>query len=294
MTEMFTIEPRLPIKRPEVRVALALGGGGARGLAHIPVLEAFDELGVRPSAIAGTSIGAIIGAAYASGIPGAEIRRHLIALLSDRRELARRLFQTRAGRFADLFQGGFNGSVLLDPVRVLARFFPAEVALDFEALDIPFTVVATDFWTRSEARLNEGPLITAVAASIAIPSILKPVLRDGRVLVDGGAVNPLPFDVFEGDFDICVASDVTGGPVREDDSKHPTPGRFEAVFGTLQILMNSIVTEKLKSRHPDLLVRADVDRFRVLDFLKAPAILKAAEPVKDEVKRRLERLIESI
>ncbi|MEZ5841449.1 MAG: patatin-like phospholipase family protein [Hyphomicrobiales bacterium] len=281
----------LPIPRPDIRIALALGGGGARGLSHILVLEAFDELGVRPTEMAGTSIGALIGAAYASGLSGAAIRDHVLSLLTDRRELARKVLQTRSGKFMQFFQSGLNGSVMVDPVRLLAQLLPSGVALDFADLDIPFTAVATDFWSRSEARMSEGPLITAIAASIAIPSVLKPVLRDGRVLVDGGAVNPLPFDVFDDKVEICVAVDVTGGPVRSDKAKHPAPGPFEAIFGTLQILMTSVVNEKLKARQPDILIRPDVDQFKVLDFLKAPTILKAAEPIKDEMKRRLERIL---
>ncbi|HOV04367.1 MAG TPA: patatin-like phospholipase family protein [Kaistiaceae bacterium] len=283
----------LPIKRPDLHIALALGGGGARGLSHILVLEAFDDLGVKPTVMAGTSIGALIGAAYASGLSGAEIRDHVMKLFGDRRELARKVMQTRSGKFIDLFQSGINGSVMIDPVRLLAQLLPSGVALDFKDLEIPFTAVATDFWSRAEARMSDGPLITAIGASIAIPSVLKPVIRDGRVLIDGGAANPLPFDLFDRSVDICVAVDVTGGPVRKDKAKHPAPGPFEAMFGTLQIMMTSIVNEKLKGRHPDILIRPDVDRFKVLDFLKAGQILKAAEPIKDETKRRLERLLEA-
>ena len=82
--------------------ALALGGGGARGLAHIAVLEALDEMRIRPAAIAGTSIGSWIGAAYAAGMSGREIRRFVITLAHDRAEIFRRLIATRAGTFANL------------------------------------------------------------------------------------------------------------------------------------------------------------------------------------------------
>ena len=86
--------------------ALALGGGGARGLAHIAVLEALDEMGRKPAAIAGTSIGSLIGAAYAAGMSGKEIRRFVVALAHDRTEVFRRLIATRAGTFANLFNIG--------------------------------------------------------------------------------------------------------------------------------------------------------------------------------------------
>src|SRR5207237_1230973 len=90
--------------------ALALGGGGARGLAHIAVIEALDELGVQPACIAGTSIGALIGAAYAAGLSGKDIRRHVIALAHDRAEAWRRLITARAGTIANLFAMGFGSA----------------------------------------------------------------------------------------------------------------------------------------------------------------------------------------
>ena len=104
--------------------ALALGGGGARGLAHIAVLEALDEMGVRPVAIAGTSIGALIGAAYAAGMSGKEIRRHVIALAHDRAEVLRRLIAARAGTFANLFAIGFGSATLIDAEKFCAQFLP--------------------------------------------------------------------------------------------------------------------------------------------------------------------------
>ena len=99
--------------------ALALGGGGARGLAHIPVIEALDDLGLKPTAIAGTSIGALIGAAYAAGMRGKDIRRHVIALAHNRGEITRRLIAARAGTLADLFTGAFGQATQLDAEKVL-------------------------------------------------------------------------------------------------------------------------------------------------------------------------------
>src|SRR6202140_4602087 len=104
--------------------ALALGGGGARGLAHIAVLEALDEMGVKPVAIAGTSIGALIGAAYAAGMSGKEIRRHVIALAHNRREVFRRLIAARAGTFTRLFAIGFGGATQVDAEKFLGQFLP--------------------------------------------------------------------------------------------------------------------------------------------------------------------------
>ncbi|MBN8956450.1 MAG: patatin-like phospholipase family protein [Rhizobiales bacterium] len=95
-------------------VALALGGGGARGLAHIVVAEALDEIGVKPVAIAGTSIGAIIGAGYAAGMTGREMRRYAIQMAHNRTEVMRRMMRARAGKLRDIFGGGLGSPCVGD------------------------------------------------------------------------------------------------------------------------------------------------------------------------------------
>ena len=266
-------------------IALALGAGGARGLAHVVVLEAFDELGIKPIAIAGTSIGAMIGAAYAAGMSAKALRTHALDVLRDRATLMTALIGARAGRLADVF-AGFGNPLLIDAEKFLDRLWPEMVPDDFEELHVPFTAIATDYDSRSEAVFNTGPLLPAVAGSIAIPGLVRPVRHGGRVLVDGGAVNPLPFDHLIGRADILVAVDVTGGP---NPHASRAPSSFETMFGTLQIMQGAIVAAKLKIYRPEILVRPVVDRFRVLDFFNAHAILSATEPFKDELKRELER-----
>jgi NTE family protein len=268
-------------------IALALGMGGARGLAHIAVLEALDQLGARPKAIAGTSIGALIGAGYAAGMSGAEIRAYVGTLLRDRGEVMRRVFAIRVGRVVDLLSTG--NPMLADAEQFVEKFLPAKVPNDFARLGIPLAVVATDFWQRKEVVFAGGALRPALAGSIAVPGILRAVDHDDRVLVDGGAVNPLPFDLLRGAADIVVAVDVTGGPTHRG---HRTPAPFEALFSTLAIMSHALVDEKLKSGAPDLLLRPNVDAFNMLDFFRATAILRAAEPIKEEVKRKLGALLE--
>jgi NTE family protein len=264
--------------------ALALGGGGARGLAHIGVLEAFDELGMKPVAIAGTSIGAVVGAAYAAGLSGRAIRDHAVRTLRDRAEVMAALIASRVGRLADIVSGG--NPLLVDGERLLDRLWPDAVPERFEDLLTPLHVVATDYYGRAEAVFSEGPLAPAVAASMALPGLIRPVRIGARLLVDGGAVNPLPFDRLIGRADVIVAVDVTGGPVAQGAR---TPTGFDAMFGTLQIMQGAIVAAKLKIYRPQILVRPAVDRFRVLDFFDARAILSAAAPAKDELKREIER-----
>ena len=268
-------------------IALALGAGGARGLAHIAALEVFDELGIKPAVIAGTSMGAVIGAAYAAGVSARDIRAHAEGFLRDRSVIMAALVEARIGRLADLVARG--NPLLIDGERFLDRMWPEAVPDRFEDLALPLLVVATDYDGRAEAVFHEGPLLPAVAGSMAIPGLVRPVRHGERVLVDGGAINPLPFDHLIGRADLLVAVDVTGGP-----SPHPTraPGGFETMFGTLQIMQGAIVEAKLKLYRPEIVVRPAVDRFRVLDFFQARAILAAAEPAKDALKREVARHFE--
>ncbi|ADH91186.1 Patatin [Ancylobacter novellus DSM 506] len=278
-----------PETAPEGRpsLAVALGSGGARGLSHILVLEALDELGLRPTAMAGASIGALFASAYAAGMPARDIRHLVTHTLRNRGEVMKRLLAARVGRITDLF-GGLGNPVLVDAERVIDGFIPGVVPQNFEDLQIPLQVVATDYWERCERTFAGGPIRPAVAASLAIPGLFRAVQHDGHTLFDGGAVNPLPFDLLRSKADIVIAVDITGGHGAETRG---VPAPFEAMFATLQIMASAIVGEKLKAGAPDILIRPNVHDFRVLDFFRATAILKAAEPVKDEVKRRLEAVL---
>jgi NTE family protein len=268
--------------------ALALGAGGARGLAHIAVFEALDEMGLKPAAIAGSSIGALAGAVYAAGMDGKAIRRHVIELAHDRAEVWRRLMIARAGRIGDLFGGDFSAAMRLDAAKVAAQFLPDTVPDAFGALGIPLIVVASDLHRRREVAFTTGPLRPALAASIALPTLMRPVVIDGRVLIDGGATNPLPFDLLRGRAEIIVAVDVSG-PAAED--RCSVPNAIEALYATVLVMTSSIINEKLKHEAPDLLVQPNVGEFRTLDFFRASAILRAAEPVKTQVMASLPALL---
>jgi NTE family protein len=269
-------------------VGIALGSGGARGLAHIAVLEALDDLGVRPTAIAGASVGSLIGAAYAAGMRGKDIRHYVIALAHGRGEIRRRLMQSRAGTLSDFFAGAFSQATQMDAEKFCAQFLPEQVPEDFSALDIPLTVMATDLYRRQEVRLASGPLHAAVAASIAIPGLFRPVVIDGRILIDGGTTNPLPYDVVTGKADIVVAVDVFGVPTAE---RVDMPSTWECVFTTVLVMGGAIVAAKLSHATPDLLIRPNVTIFRTLDFYQASAILRAADAVKAEVTEKLGALL---
>ena len=272
---------------PSPTLALALGGGGARGLAHIVVMEALDELGVRPVAIAGSSIGAALGAAYATGLSGKAIRRHVLALAHGRGETVARLFGARAVTLSNMIAAPFGNPMLLDAQKLCAAFLPTAVPDDFAELKIPLIVPATDLYGRSEVMFSTGPLKPAVAASMAVPGLVRPVEHNGRVLVDGAAVDPLPFEHLRGRADVILAVDTTVGPL----APRGMPDPWENLFATLQVMSHTIVREKLKRGAPDILIRPELSTFRLLDFLHASAILRAAEPVKVQVKERVKELI---
>lgn len=281
--------PMPPARRP--RIGLALGGGGARGLAHIPVLEAFDELGIRPDIISGTSIGAIFGAAYASGLSGRDIRAHTEEVLGQRFGLVRDIFSARAqamGRFFGIFA---QRSALLDAASLLDIIMPSRLAKDFADLAIPLRIVATDFYQQEPYVFTSGSVRRAVAASMALPVIFQPVVVDGRALIDGGLSNPLPFDLITGEADIVVAIDVSGAPVPSDRRDHPSA--LEALFASAFIFERTIVREKLKSVRPDIYIEGGTSHFQVLDFLRLDEILAAAAPAKDKLKAQLQRVLSS-
>lgn len=272
-----------------MRLGLALGGGGARGLAHIHVLEALDDLGLRPVRITGSSIGAIIGAGYAAGMPARDIRSYMLDCFVSPRIVIGRLWQTRPVSLQEfLSDGGFRIGQL-NARRVIMAFMPPDVPLTFEELEIPLGVMATDYFAKAECELDSGDLRSAIAASAAIPAVFRPVRRDGRVLVDGGIYNPLPFDRLKGVADFTIAVDVNGGP-DGDGSRMPTP--VQAMIGASQLTMQSIIDTKLTISPPDLLFRPAVSRYGVLDFLRSREILAATESVRDEAKRAIERHVE--
>lgn len=288
MTKVSSPLARLPDPSgPEL--VLVLGSGGARGLSHIPVLEALDELGLKPALIAGSSMGAIVGAAYAAGLSGRDLRAHVEASFRDRARVIARLLEARIGKIADLWRGGLGNPVLIDGERLLDLFWPQVVPDRFEELGIPFLAVATHYHLHDEVVLGSGPLTPAVAASLAIPGLVKPVTIGGRVLIDGGAINPLPYDRLLGPGRLVLAVD-TSAPATVSDSRVPEP--LEAMVGVSQILTRALVQRMIERQPPDILIRAGGEGFGGLDFFRWQAILEAAEPAKEEVKRRLSEALE--
>jgi NTE family protein len=162
------------------------------------------------------------------------------------------------------------------------------VPADFSALQIPLTVMATDLHRRREVRLSSGPLHPAIAASMAIPGLFRPVMVDGRILVDGGTTNPLPFDTLAGRADVVVAVDLFSAPGAD---RTDMPSTWECMYTTILVMGGAIVAAKLAHAAPDLVIQPNVGIFRTLDFYQATAILRSAEATKAVVKERLGALL---
>jgi len=268
--------------------AVAFGGGGARGLAHIHVIETLDELGIRPTAIAGSSIGAIMGAGMAAGMSGKDIHAYAHSILSRRSEVASRMWRARPGSIGEMVQGGFRlGQFNIE--RILKSFLPDAIPDDFADLKIPLKVTATDFFGHGQAVLESGDLYSALAASAAIPAVFRPVSRDGRLFIDGGIYNPVPFDLVCDNADIVIGIDVVGAPV--EGRRRLTA--IELMFGATQLMMQSIIAMKLLQMRPAVFLRPPVAGFRVLDFLKIDAVLAETAAMKDELKRAIDEAVEA-
>jgi NTE family protein len=270
-----------------VRLGIALGGGGAKGLAHVLILEALDELGVRPVCVAGASIGAVIGVLYCSGKSGREIREMITGMLAGECDTLReRLTHPHIFKWLEFITPQFDGKGLLKAERFVSFLFESIEATSFDQLTIPLRVVTADFWSRDEIVLDQGPLQPAVQASMSLPGLFAPVVIGERLLIDGGAVNPVPFDVLPSDCTLTVAIDVIGQRNHEDGQ---SPSLSESIFNTFQIMEKSIIRAKLRSCRPDILMEVEMADVRLFEFYKAREIFAQSAMTKDAFKRELEK-----
>jgi NTE family protein len=266
------------------KIGVALGGGGARGLAHIVMLGVLDDFGIKPHAMAGTSIGAVIGVLYAGGLSAAQIREEIKNLTALPESFEKAFKEKRLFGWLDFIDLEFGRSSMLKIDKFLDQVEEAIGVSRLEDLTIPLKVVATDFWGHNEVVLDSGPIEEAVAASFAIPGIFKPIVKNGRVLVDGGMVNPVPYDLLQDDCDIVIAIDVITPRRRKGKL---IPSYTDTIFSTFQIAEKTIVRQKMRHRPPTIYIEPQIDDVLALEFHKASKIYAQSETARRQLEKAL-------
>ena len=239
----------------EIKLGLALSGGGARGLAHIGVLKALEDAGIRPDFLAGTSMGGLIAAGYAAGLSPDDLEQISLEYASVRRlwKLADPTLPRRG-----LFQGE----------RLRAFFEQHLQGRTFADLNIPLTLIAVDLNSGQEIRIQEGLVSEAVRATVSIPGLLAPVESEGQRLVDGGLLNNLPVDAAQSmGADITLSVDVyttsEGSAIWQNLGQtrviSQTIGELIVVLGdSLDLLIHQQSVNKLQKNPPDFLISPDI------------------------------------
>ena len=270
-------------------IVIAFGAGGARGIAHLLMIEALDELGVKPTIISGSSIGAVVGAFYAAGFTAKEMKEILQQLINPKSDsVFDFLLKSDIVKMFTMFDPQFIRSGFIKGEK-FQNYMKSHLQVSrFEELKIPLKIVATDYWKKEAVIFEKGDLIQPIKASYSLPGLFTPVKIKNRILIDGGAVNPLPFDLIMDKCDITIAIDVTAFKVQNESEIPPT---FDSVFTTYQTMQNSIIKERLKFLRPDIYIRPEIFDVRVFDFVKADLIFKQAQPAKEELKRQLDILL---
>jgi len=280
------------MKTKEYTVSLVLGSGGARGLAHIGIIEWLNENGFDICSIAGSSMGALIGGIYAAG--KLDIYKNWVRAL-ERTDVIR-LLDVSFGR-----TGLFKGERIINALKQLIG------DSNIEELPISFTAVATDIETEKEVWLSKGPLFDAIRASIAIPTIFTPFKYEGKKLLDGGLVNPIPIAPTLRDLtDITIAVNLSGkdsirhkisnvrkqrknhektyrnsitdfieGLYRKMEHKGPEDlGLFDIVSQSIDTMQNTIASFKLASYSPDIIINIPKNACRFFEFEKADEMIE--------------------
>lgn len=252
------------------KVSLVLGTGGARGYAHIGVIEELEARGYEVVNIAGSSMGALIGGLYAAGG------------LNKYRDWVKTLGWIDVVRLLDL---NFRNT-LFSGEKVFARLRDMIGDPDIESLPIGYTAVATDLTNNKEVWFQKGSLLQAVRASIAIPGIVSPVVRGDRILVDGGVLNPLPIvATVAAHADLIVAVDVNAS--RESVAMHLEPdeltrqqgaepkrvGRIGLVLNTMEVMQGALTRYKIAGYTPDLVIRVPKEAGSFHEFHRATALI---------------------
>lgn len=292
-------------KKADPKICLVLSGGGARGFAHIGVLKYLEEQHIPVDCIAGTSMGAVVGGLYASGMSANEIEKKLngmnlnnVALdVVDRRELPQPLREDDynypiGGTYGlskegvTLPLGAVQANQFLEILQNWTSHLPPNIS--FDQLPIPFRSVATDLETGDMVVFSKGPLSTAIRASMSAPGVFAPIEYEGRLLTDGGLVRNLPVDIVrQMGADIVIAVNI-GTPLLPRNSLNNFVNISEQM---INILTEQNVNEQKKLlTSNDILVDADLGTIRFLDFNRAKEALKIGYDSAEAVHNQLARL----
>jgi NTE family protein len=289
-------------------IGLALGSGSARGWAHLGVIRALEQAGIRPDLVCGTSIGALVGAAYAAG----ELERF------EQWALGLRFKDVVAFLDVSLSSGLFKGERMMDFFRRNFKDRP------MEELAMPFAAVATSLRTGAEVWLRQGSTLDAVRASIALPGFFAPALREGSVLVDGGLVNPVPVSLARAmGADVVIAvdlgTDILGrhlrahppveapaGEVSEwirklqgnlgaiipahSPDERKMPSMLDVLTTSINIMQVRISRSRMAGEPPDLVVAPRLAHFGLLDFHRAKEAIEEGKHAVERVAHNLPAL----
>ncbi|ACP25036.1 putative phosphoesterase [Sinorhizobium fredii NGR234] len=271
----LTTTPPEPVSLPaKPKIAIALGGGAARGWAHIGVLRALDEEGIEVGMIAGTSIGALVGGCYLAG------------KLDELEAFARSL---TVRRIASLLDFAIGGGGLFGGLRLTKRMQEHLENFNIEDLDRPFIAVATEVHSGHEVWLEKGSLITSIRASYALPGIFEPIQANGRMLMDGALVNPVPVSVCRAheqqlvvavnlNYDLYGRSAVVkhNAGMEAPDAPVKTGGAYSARLGmtsvmvqAFNIIQDRISRARLAGDPPDLALHPRLNDIGLSEFHRA-------------------------
>lgn len=261
------------------KVALALGGGISRGLAHIGVLEVLEKEKVPINMIAGTSIGAIIGAMYAQGKNVSAIKEFA---LTQSHKLPISFLDIALSR---------NGLIRGGKIRRLLETI-IDSKIKVSDLKIPFACIATDIMNGEEIVLNQGLLLENIRASISIPVIFTTVKLDGRYLVDGGLVNPIPVDILKDKgADIIIAVNVIPNiraNIRQKE-KLKEPSIFDVIMNSMNITNTLLVKHSLEGA--DIIIEPDVGHIGASDFHRVEECISLGKKAAEESMHKIRKLL---
>lgn len=294
------------------RIGLALGSGSARGWSHIGVIKALCKLGVEPDIVCGCSIGALVGASYCSGN------------LEKLEDWLLKLTKMEVARFLEL-NWSMNGFVDADHLQSFLKSYVCDEKVSIEDLDKTFAAVSTDLEKGREIWFTSGPVLQAVWASMSLPGLFPPIQNEGRWLIDGGLVNPVPVSICRAlGADIVIAVNLNGDIVGKHLAKKPevevnygiadrfiksikeysesifpenndeekSPGLFDAIAGSINITQDRITRSRMAGDPPDILLAPKLSKIGLLEFHRASTAIEeggnCVERLSSEIKYALD------